>query len=444
MNPSAGGACALLVLLSGSALAQDRPDAGSSNAADLRVEVDELRRRVEILGEELEAQKTGSAPAIPLSGDSLERGRALGLSPAASKVYQKDGLSIGGYGETVVTFYGSRLEDGTVAPVDNVADTLRAVLYVGYKFNDWLVLNSEFEFEHGGFSDEHAEGEAIAEFVYLDFLISKAFNVRAGNVLLPLGFINELHEPPTFLGAYRPALESEGGLIPTTWHEIGIGFHGELPLALTYRLYLVNGLDATGFNAETSGSIGGGRQDGHLAIANKFALTGRLDWHPIPGLLLGASFYGGDSSQTNDSTAIWTTVVEAHLEFRSHGFQGRAIYARVTNSGDGLAARGSDAQAFGTGTVQSGGYVEAGFDVLSLVPSTRMALIPFVRYERFNTQVAVAPGASADAANLQTNVYIGANFKPIPQVAFKVDYDIRTNAARTGRNQLNLALAYLF
>jgi hypothetical protein len=94
--------------------------------------------------------------------------------------------------------------------------------------------------------------------------------------------------------------------------------------------------------------------------------------------------------------------------------------------------------------VQSGGYVEAGFDVLSLVPSTRMALIPFVRYERFNTQVAVAPGATVDQANLQTNVYVGANYKPIPQVAVKVDYDFRTNAAGTGRNQLNFALAYLF
>jgi hypothetical protein len=365
----------LFLLLSGGAPPRARPMPGRARQTSAEVEE---RRRVEILGEELEAQKTGSAPAVPLSGDALDRGRALGLSPAASKVYQKDGLSIGGYGETVLTFFSGKLENGTVAPMDNIADTLRAVLYVGYKFNDWLVLNSEFEFEHAGFSDEHAEGEAIVEFVYLDFLISKAFNIRAGNVLLPVGFINELHEPPTFLGAYRPALESEGGLIPTTWHEIGVGFHGELPLNLNYRLYLVNGLNAAGFNAEGNGGIGGGRQDGHQAIANKFGLTARLDWHPLPGLLVGASFYGGDSQQTNEAPAIWTTMVEAHLEFRSHGFQGRAIYARVTNSGDGLAAVGGDAQAFGTGTVQSGGYVEAGFDVLSLVSSTRMALIPFV------------------------------------------------------------------
>jgi len=432
---------ALLAVPGPAAVAQGAPDAGT---ADLNAEVAELKRRVEILGQELEAQKTGSAPVATATGVVTDQNRYLGLSPAASKVYEKDGLSIGGYGETILSIYDSKLQNGTVQPADNLADTLRAVLYVGYKFTDWLVLNSEFEFEHSGFSDEHPQGEAIVEFVYLDFLISKAFNIRAGNMLLPVGFINELHEPPTFLGAYRPALENERGLIPTTWHEIGVGFHGELPLNLDYRLYLVNGLNAAGFNADGNGGIGGGRQDGHLAIANKFGLTARLDWHPLPGLLVGASFYGGDSQQTHDATAIWTTMVEAHVEFRSHGFQGRAIYARVTNSGDGLAALGSDAQAFGTGTVQSGGYVEAGYDVLSLIPSTRMALIPFARYERFNTQVAVAPGATVDQANLQTNVYLGANFKPIPQVALKVDYDIRTNAARTGRNQLNFALAYLF
>lgn len=444
MTAARRAALGLLLAIAGPALGQEQPDAGTASTAKLEAEVQELRRRVEILGEELEAQKTGSAPAVPLSGDSAAQGTSLGLSPAASKVYQKDGLSIGGYGETVLTFFSHHLQNGTVSPVDNVADTLRAVLYVGYKFNDWLVLNSEFEFEHSGFSDEHPEGEAIVEFVYLDFLVSKAFNIRAGNVLLPVGFINQLHEPPTFLGAYRPALENEAGLIPTTWHEIGVGFHGELPLNLSYQLYLVNGLNSAGFNAEETGAIGGGRQDGHLAIANQFALSGRLDWHPIPGLLLGGSFYAGNSSQANDSTAIWTTLFEGHVEFRSHGFQARAIYARMTNSASGLEAVGPGAQAFATGTVQSGGYVEAGYDVLSLVPSTRMALIPFVRYERFNTQQAVVSGATVNPANLQTTVYVGANYKPIPQVAVKLDYDIRTNAAGTGRNQFNVALAYLF
>ena len=90
---------------------------------------------------------------------------------------------------------------------DTRLDALRLVLYTGYKFNDRIVFNSEIEFEHGGYSDEHTEGEAKVEFAYLDFLINKAFNVRAGMMLVPMGFINELHEPPAFLGARRPQVE---------------------------------------------------------------------------------------------------------------------------------------------------------------------------------------------------------------------------------------------
>ena len=432
---------ALLAVPGPAAVAQEAPDAGT---ADLNAEVAELKRRVEILGQELEAQKTGSAPVATATGVVTDQNRYLGLSPAASKVYEKDGLSIGGYGETILSIYDSKLQNGTVQPADNLADTLRAVLYVGYKFTDWLVLNSEFEFEHSGFSDKHPEGEAIVEFVYLDFLVAHWFNIRAGQVLLPVGFINELHEPPTFLGALRPGLEQENGIIPTTWHEIGVGFYGQLPFNLVYRAYLVNGLNAANFGAEGSGSIGSGRQDGHQVIANKPAFTGRLDWHPLPGTLFGASVYVGNSAQANGATAVWTTLVEAHAEYRGYGFQARAIYARMTNSADGIRALGPDTDASTTGTLQSGGYVEAGYDVLSLVPSTRMALIPFVRYERFNTQQAVASGAVADPANQRSTLYLGVNYKPIPQVAVKLDYDFNTNGAMTGRNQLNLALAYLF
>ena len=431
----------LLAIPGPRAAAQETPDGGTT---DLNAEVAELKRRVEILGQELEAQKTGSAAPLTATGVVSEQNRYLGLPTAASKVYEKDGLSIGGYGETILSIYDSKLQNGSVEPVDNLADTLRAVLYVGYKFNDWLVFNSEFEFEHSGFSDEHPEGEAIVEFAYLDFLITRWLNVRAGQLLLPVGFINEQHEPPTFLGALRPAFEGGAGIIPSTWHEIGVGFYGQLPFNLVYRVFMVNGLDAARFGAEGSGSIGSGRQDGHQAIANKPAFTGRLDWHPLPGTLLGASFYVGNSAQANDSTAVWTTLVEAHAEYRGYGFQARAIYARLTNSADGIRAFGPTSEAFTTGTLQSGGYVEAGYDVLSLVPSTRMALIPFVRYERFNTQQAMAPGAAADPANQRSTVYLGVNYKPIPQVAVKLDYDFNTNGATTGRNQFNVALAYLF
>jgi len=431
-----------LALLLASASAQAQA-AGTASAPDTQAELEELKRRVEILGQELESQRVG-APATSAQAAAAQPSQTSGLSPAASKVYLKEGLSVGGYGETILSIYANNLQDGTNQPVDNLADTLRAVLYVGYKFNDWLVFNSEYEFEHSGFSDEHPEGEAIVEFAYLDFLLTKWLNIRAGQVLLPIGFINELHEPPIFLGVLRPQLESADGIIPTTWHEIGVGLHGELPANFNYRFYVTNGLDSAKFNAEGNGGIGGGRQDGHQAIANKLAVSGRLDWHPIPGALLGGSFYVGNSAQANGATAVWTTLFELHAEYRAYGFQARAIYARLTNSDNGIQAYGPGVAAFSTGTLQSGGYVEAGYDVFSLLPTVKQALIPFVRYDRLNTQQAVTAGATADPANQRSVVTLGLNYKPIHQVVIKADFAINTNGANSGRNQFDLGLGYLF
>ncbi len=416
------------------------PDAGAS-AAEMAAELADLKRRIEILSQEVESQRAETA--VPTATRAMEPG----LSPGAGKVYslKSNGLSIGGYGETILSIYDTHLQNGQYQPSNNLADTLRAVLYVGYKFTDWLVFDSEYEFEHSGFSDEHAEGEAIVEFAWLDFLIRPWFNLRMGQVLLPLGWINELHEPPIFLGVLRPQVEQETGIIPTTWHEIGVGIHGVLPWGFDYRGYITDGLNSALFNADGTGSIGTGRQDGHQAIANKPAFSGRLDWKGLPGTTIGASFYVGNSNQAVGSTPVWTTLWDIHAEYRGYGFQARAIYVRQTNSPDGVETYASTKNpAFEVGTLQSGGYVEAGYDVFSLFPTIPQAIIPFIRLERLNTQQAVAPGAIPNLANQQSIVTVGINYKPIPQVAIKTDYMFVHNGAQTGRNQYDLGIAYLF
>ena len=52
------------------------------------------------------------------------------------------------------------------------------------------------------------------------------FNIRTGLLLIPMGFINEIHEGPTFHGNYRPMVEQV--IIPTTWREVGVGVWGQL------------------------------------------------------------------------------------------------------------------------------------------------------------------------------------------------------------------------
>lgn len=413
----------VLALLALPAFAQEKTD------TDKRVA--DLERRLDAMSRELESQRAGAAmPAAPTEG-------RFGLAPSASKVYDAPaGLSIGGYGELLYQGKAATLQDGTHVGSDKSVDALRMVLYTGYKFSDRIVFNSEIEFEHGGYSDEHPEGEAIAEFYYLDFLLTKGLNIRAGQMLVPMGFVNEIHEPPAFLGARRPLVEQT--IIPTTWHENGVGIHGDLPGNLTYRVYLMDGLEAARFNAE---GIGDGRQDGNKANAQSPAWTGRLDWTPQPGVLLGGSFYTGNSNQTGTGEAIRTTLWDVHAEYRAGGLQLRGLYARTTLGRAGVAALAPADPAREVGVRQWGGYLEAGFDVLR---GSRQALIPYLRWERLDAQQAVVPGVTVDGAQDQALVTAGLAYKPIPQVAVKADWTRAENRARTGRDQLSLSLGYTF
>ena len=404
----------------------------------------DLERKVDALSQALEQERGPAAPAQAAPGLAS----AEGLGPAASKVYGvASGVSLGGYGEFLYQNFDRKLQNGTDLPQHDTFDTLRGVFYVGYRFNDWILFNSEVEFEHSGVSDEHAQGEAILEFAYLDFLINPAFNIRAGQVLLPLGFTNELHEPPSVLSAQRPFLEQEGGLIPTTWHENGVGIHGRfLSEQFTYRVYTVTSLNAAGFDAT---GITGGRQDGHQAMADHFALTGRLDWTPLPGSTLGFGFYRGTSAYAPADApqvmpyAVPVSLGELHAEYKGGPWQLRGLLVRSTVGAEQLQALGAGAPAYQIGTHQWGGYLEAGYDVLARTGS-RQALLPFVRWERMNLQQRVAQGVTPDLGNDLSIVTSGFSWKPIPNIAVKASYNIIRNAARTGRNELDLGLGYEF
>jgi hypothetical protein len=412
-------------------------------------EVAELQRQIEVLTQEIENLKIGdAAPAADASS-----GGKFGLAPAASKVYGvKRGVSVGGYGEMIYENPDATREDGTPSGRTAQLDFTRAIVYFGYKFNDRIVFNSEIEYEHAttGEGDEE-KGEVSVEFAYLDFLFRDAINVRTGLMLVPMGFVNEMHEGPTFLGAKRPLVETR--VIPTTWRENGVGVFGEAG-KLSYRAYLVTGLDAiegssSGAEGFQASGIRDGRSGGSQSPAEDFALTGRLDVKPLAGLVLGGSFFSGNAGQgesdAQGTVDARTTLVDFHAEYRWRGLQTRLLWAR-TSIGD--VARINAAQGFtgddSVGERQYGWYAEIGYDVLSGRDGTKQALIPFVRHERLNTQDRVPEGFQANPANDVTLTTLGASWKPIPNVAIKLDWNRFENEARTGVDQLNLAVGYLF
>jgi hypothetical protein len=276
-----------------------------------------IEEKIEVLAEEIEDIKQAAVVEEP----TYEQ--VFGRAPAASKVYLVDrGLSIGGYGELAISQF---VEDS-----DNIIDAQRAILYVGYKFTDRIIFNSEIEFEHGNTEenlDERA-GEVAVEFASLDFLLTDYFNLRGGLLLLPIGIINEVHEPTTFFGVLRPDVERN--VIPTTFRENGAGIFGDLSgliPGLTYRVYVVSGLDSRGFAA---GNIRDARSSGNRARVNDIALTSRVEYDPFPGLRFGGSLFIGQTGQNekvNGETIDGLfQLYEADVQFQWRGLEARGLF----------------------------------------------------------------------------------------------------------------------
>ena len=421
-----------------------------------------LEEKVDVLAEEM--GRLESIFAVP---EELADTSYYGLGPAASKVYKRDqGLSIGGYGEVRLRHFTNTDDDDQ----DDVFDALRAVLYIGYKFNENWVVNSEFEFEHAGTG---GGGSVSTEFLTIDYLHNDELNLRAGLLLVPMGFVNEMHEPTVYFGAERP--EVERLILPSTWRENGVGAFGTIADRFHYRVYVINGMDGQGFS---SNGLRGGRQNGSRAISNDFAFVGRLDVDVADGLLVGGSVYTGQTGQEQDFTSSFggtaaptfslpdahLTIYELHAQYKAHGLSLRALWTQAFLDQAGNLSRQTDrsysedmsgARVFGLintnegiASRMDGFYVEAAYDILPLfMPDTRASLEPYFRFEKYDTQARVqtaAVGYTRDRSK-DVDLYVaGLQFKPIPQVVFKLDYRKFDTREGDRADQVQALVGYAF
>lgn len=415
----------------------------AQEGADQRLQ--ELERKVDALSAEVE----GSRREGLVSGE-FDYQPAFGVGASGAKVYSVDrGLSIGGYGHG---YYRNSSVSG-----DDQADFYRNILYIGYRFNDWILLNTEIELEHAS--------EAYQEFAYLDFLLHDAANVRAGLMLSPLGFVNEVHEPPTYFGNIRPEVEKR--IIPTTARENGAGLYGNLTDNLEYRLYVQNSFD--GIDGNSSNIAGANlrdiRQKGAKAEADDLAVTGRLDWKPASGVMLGGSFWSGDlghgqelrkfgnsnvdGSSEDDKVAgggdligtpdVHMDLYEAHAEYKRGGLWLRGMFAQaqIGDADDLSDSRGDDKSDGETnvGETMTGWYAEAGYDIMPLVADRgEQSLYPWVRYTDLDTQASMPSGYEAADKNDRTVTEVGLHYMPHPNVVIKAEYKDFNSAASGEEN----------
>lgn len=385
----------------------------------------EMERRLEILTEEIENIKLGGG-----GGSGAERK-----------------YSIGGYGELIYQNFRGRKQDGTTSGKRDLLDFHRAVLYAGYRFNDWISFNSELEFEH---ATDSTRGEVSVEQAALDLAPRKWLGFRAGLLLLPVGIINETHEPNTFHGVLRPSVEKN--IIPTTWRENGFGVFGTVGM-VSYRSYVTAGLQAgnassvSGFSA--SSGLRGGRQKGSKSFAEDFAWVGRVDVKPVPGVTLGGSLYAGQADQRQPGLgSVPVSLWDIHGKAKWRGAELTALYVQghVGNADSVNVAQGIAAGSNGSiGSDFFGGYVEAAFDILSLCPESRgHYLAPFVRYERYDTQKTVPAAWTKNPSNSRIEYTLGLTYRPHRNVAIKFDHQFMRNQGSTGVGQTNAGVGYAF
>jgi len=342
--------------------------------------------------------------------------------------------SISGYMD--FHFNNNQYEDPTL-------DFHRFVLLFTHSFSDRVRFVSELELEHAFVEGLEEAGELELEQAYIDFLLTRELNVRAGMLLVPVGIINERHEPPVYHGVERPFVDTV--IVPSTWFEVGAGVHGELGRGLRYRAYAMAPLDAAGFSADEG--LRGGRQKGAEANVRNVATTGRVEYVGLPGLRAGASFWRGKTGFSFPRVETRVMLGEVDARYRVSELETRAQYAHVWLDGMGELNRTLQRTIGVSPNVARqirGFYLEASYFVLPN-PAPREAAV-FVRYENFDTQYRMPAGFQGLPQFDRDAWVVGFSYYPDPDVVLKLDYSVVRNQSEVvdEPNSLNVGLGWWF
>ena len=319
-----------------------------------------------------------------------------------------ENTSVGGYGELHANFPENGVND---------IDFHRFVLFFNHDFNDWITLYTELELEHSLAADgEEGEIELEQAFIRMDW--TQQFSTDAGVFLMPVGILNETHEPNTFYGVERNTVEKY--IIPSTWWEGGIKGTYRMDNGLAFDGAITSGLDVE------EGYIRGGRQKVSKAVNEEAALTGRVKYTGIAGLEVAASIlYQDDLDQSSgagnvdaDYSGLLST---AHIDYSNGNFRLRALYARWDLDGEVAA----DAEE------QTGYYIE---------PSYRWELSDHYGDLGIYTRYSDLEYYKDASAKENEILEVGVNYWPTDNVVFKADYQNFVDAD----DAFNLGVGYQF
>ncbi|MGN0195440.1 MAG: hypothetical protein ACI4AE_03170 [Candidatus Cryptobacteroides sp.] len=371
-------------------------------------------------------------------------------------------LSLGGYGEVVMTrnFYSDNVYRYT-NPQQYASDSSHgrfdvphAVFYIGYDFGKGWTMQSEIEFEHTGTGSSvekefteagewEVETEKGGEVALEQFWLQKSFmpqlNLMVGHIVVPVGGLNNAHEPLNFFTVYRP--EGEDTILPSTWHDTGISLWGDLG-DWTYNVMAIAGLDAFLFDRDNF--VGGGNGSPYeFKVANNYGFAFRIDNRSLKNLRLSLSGYAGNSmhnSYPNDmrdtryADVKGTTLIGAFdFAYISDNLivRGNADFGHLSDAATistikrNLTSNNAPYEKNPVGEAACAAGVEAGYDILHhLVRNPGQKLFLFGRYEYYNSYIPEA-GQQVYDFTAKNRIALGLNWFPIPEIVVKAEFSER-------------------
>ena len=324
-------------------------------------------------------------------------------------------------------------------------DVQRLVLLFGYNFNDKIQFVTEIEVEH--------VKEVFVEQAFINYNVANNVNLRGGLMLVPMGIINEFHEPTTFNGTERPGVDNV--IVPTTWREIGVGVTGRFnSISLGYQAYIFNGFKSAesdgegGINGFLKGSNGlrSGRQKGIQSTVSSPTFSAKVDYYGIRGLRLGLATYLGKTQAEDDVKKL----EGARIGVSMLGFDARYAYKRFMARGQFIQGWLSDTEAYNSltgqdlGSALQGWYVEGAFNLLP--QGKKQKLFAFARFESYDTHAQTDGTLVRNDAYNRSNITTGLTYHIVTGVVVKGDYQFRSNALEGSDipNQLNFGIGVWF
>lgn len=369
-----------------------------------QAEITALKQRLQETNQQL--QQTSKKVDVTAGAVESVASAAEGMAKVASWAEK---TQVGGYGE----IHYSDNKNGGRDEVDNH----RFVLFVDHEFTDSVRFVSEVELEHS-LAGEGKSGEVEVEQAFIEWDYTAGHSAAIGQFLIPVGLINETHEPDTFYGVERNPVEKN--IIPATWWEAGVKLHGELAPGLSYDLAVHSGLQ-TPITGSKAFKIRDGRQKVSQAPAEELAYTGRLKYTGISGLELALSVqHQDDIAQGLGADTASALFWETHLAWQYADFALRALYANWQIDGDQADALGRDDQ--------DGWYIEPSYRL-----NSQWGL--FARFSEWDNN-------AGDAADTEVEqIDVGFNYWIVENVVLKVDWTDQSNG---DGDSFNLGVGWSF